>query len=167
VSGSSEPGGTAAPGPAPTGGAGPVRVGAPGRAPSAAGLGSREPEPGTVFEAVGGRPFFDRLVDRFYEGVEADPRLRPMYPEDLTDSRAHLAGFLAQYWGGGTAQYSDERGHPRLRMRHVHFAIGTEEAQAWFGHMQSAVRAADLPAETEEAMLAYFANAASHLVNVE
>jgi hemoglobin len=120
-----------------------------------------------VFEAVGGRPFFDRLVDRFYDGVEADPLLRPMYPDDLTGSRAHLAGFLAQYWGGGTAQYSDERGHPRLRMRHVPFTIGADEARAWFGHMRAAVEAEALPAEVEEAMLAYFANAAGHLVNAE
>lgn len=147
-------------------GAGPVRIGAPGRAPTTSGLGPSEPEPGTVFEAVGGRPFFDRLVDRFYEGVEADPLLRPMYPDDLTDSRAHLAGFLAQYWGGGTAQYSDDRGHPRLRMRHAPFAIGAAEARAWFEHMTTAVRAEHLPADVEEAMLAYFANAAGHMVNV-
>ena len=77
-----------------------------------------------VFEAVGGRPYFDRLVARFYAGVADDPVIRPLYPEDLTESIAHTAGFLAQYWGGGTAHYSDERGHPRLRMRHGHVVIG-------------------------------------------
>lgn len=119
----------------------------------------------TVFAAVGGRPFFDRLVERFYDGVEADPLLRPLYPEDLTDSRAHMAGFLAQYWGGGTAHYSDQRGHPRLRMRHGGFRVGVEEARAWFGHMEAAVRAQALPAEIETTMVEYFANAAAHLVN--
>ncbi|HXH58106.1 globin [Iamia sp.] len=120
----------------------------------------------TVFEAVGGRPFFDRLVDDFYDGVETDPLLRPLYPEDLTASRPHMAGFLAQYWGGGTAQYSDERGHPRLRMRHMPFTIGFDEARAWLGHMEAAVRAQGLPDEIAEAMTAYFVNAATHLVNV-
>ena len=90
---------------------------------------------------------------------------RPMYPDDLTDSRAHLAGFLAQYWGGGMEQYSAERGHPRLRMRHVHFAIGQDQRDAWYRHMADAVLAAELPAELEAQMLGYFATAADHLVN--
>ncbi|CAN5682343.1 globin [soil metagenome] len=131
----------------------------PGRAPDDGG------PTVTLFEAVGGRPFFDRLVDRFYDGVEADPQLRPLYPEDLTDSRAHLAGFLAQYWGGGTVQYSDARGHPRLRMRHAPFAVGPEEARAWFEHMEAAVRAEALPDDIAEAMLEYFATAAGHMIN--
>ena len=67
-----------------------------------------------LFEAVGGQAFFDRLVTLFYEGVEADDHLRPMYPEDLEPSRRHLALFLGQYWGGPSS-YQDERGHPRLR----------------------------------------------------
>jgi len=119
----------------------------------------------TVFEAVGGRPFFDALVDRFYADVADDPVLRPLYPDDLTASKAHLAGFLAQYWGGGMEQYSAERGHPRLRMRHVHFAIGRAERDAWYRHMSDAVLAADLPVELEAQTLGYFATAADHLVN--
>lgn len=130
-----------------------------GRDPEAVG------EPVTLFTRVGGRPFFDRLVGRFYDGVAADPLLRPMYPEDLTGSRAHLAGFLAQYWGGGTAQYSDARGHPRLRMRHAPFAIGATEAAAWLAHMEAAVAAEDLPDEVAGALLDYFTSAASHMVN--
>ena len=80
-----------------------------------------------LFLAVGGRAYFDRLVERFYEGVATDPILRPLYPEDLTESVAHTAGFLAQFWGGGTVHYSDHRGHPRLRARHMPFAIGQRE----------------------------------------
>jgi hemoglobin len=118
-----------------------------------------------VYDAVGGRPFFDALVDRFYADVADDPVLRPLYPEDLTGSKAHLAGFLAQYWGGGMEQYSAERGHPRLRMRHVRFAIGRAERDAWYRHMADAVLAADLPVELEARMLDYFAMAADHLVN--
>jgi len=119
----------------------------------------------TVYEAVGGRPFFDALVDRFYADVADDPVLRPLYPDELTASKAHLAGFLAQYWGGGMEQYSAERGHPRLRMRHVRFAIGRAERDAWYRHMADAVLAADLPVELEARMLDYFAMAADHLVN--
>lgn len=123
------------------------------------------PPDATVFDLVGGRPFFDRLVDRFYEGVAADPLLRQLYPEDLTESRAHMAGFLAQFWGGGTEHYSDTRGHPRLRMRHGPFVIGEAERDAWLTHMTAAVRSADLGPDLEVRMLDYFAMAATHLVN--
>lgn len=120
----------------------------------------------TVFEAVGGRDFFDRVVDRFYDAVETDPLLRPLYPEDLTGSRRHTAGFFAQYWGGGTVQYSDERGHPRLRMRHMPFAITEAHAAAWLGHMRAALAAeADLPEEVRRAMDDHITNAAAMLVN--
>ena len=64
-----------------------------------------------------------------------------MYPEDLTESKAHLALFLMQYWGG-PRDYSEQRGHPRLRMRHVPFVIGSAEAEAWLRHMTAAVEAA-------------------------
>ena len=77
----------------------------------------------TLFERVGGNPFFVALVERFYASVEVDPVLRPIYPADLAPGKAHLAAFLAQYWGG-PPQYTLERGQPRLRMRHVRFAIG-------------------------------------------
>ena len=118
-----------------------------------------------VFEAVGGRPFFDELAQRFYAAVATDPVLRPLYPDDLTDSERHTAGFLAQYWGGGTAQYSDDRGHPRLRMRHGHVAIGYAERDAWLGHMLDAVRAAELAPELESRFVDYFEMASAHLVN--
>jgi hemoglobin len=85
----------------------------------------------TLYERVGGTPWFTDLVDRFYRGVEADPVLRPLYPDDLQGPRERLAGFLVQYWGGPT-DYSDKRGHPRLRMRHFPFAIGPAQAKAWY-----------------------------------
>lgn len=97
-----------------------------------------EPVRVSLFDAVGGSGFFVDVVDRFYEGVLVDDVLRPLYPEDLTDARRHTALFLIQYWGGpGT--YSEERGHPRLRMRHLPFAIGQAERDAWFGLMMDAV----------------------------
>ncbi|MGI8756911.1 MAG: globin [Acidimicrobiales bacterium] len=120
-----------------------------------------------VFDAVGGRPFFDDLVARFYAQVETDPILRPLYPDDLTESMAHTAGFLAQYWGGGTVHYSDESGHPRLRMRHGHVRIGQAERDAWFGHMSDAVRGAHLPPHLEQAMVDYFDMASTGLINAE
>jgi hemoglobin len=92
----------------------------------------------TLYERVGGEPFFVDLVDRFYLGVAGDPLLRPLYPDDLVESSRHLALFLMQYWGGpGT--YGEERGHPRLRMRHVPFVIGPAERDAWLRHMLGAL----------------------------
>ena len=128
------------------------------------------PQPPTVYAAVGGQQFFDDLVDRFYDAVEADTLLRPMYPGDLTPSRCHLAGFLAQYWGG-PADYSAERGHPRLRMRHMPFAIGRAERDTWMRHMVASLAAAKLPdgspldSDIASAMFAHFDNAATHLIN--
>src|SRR3954447_12262425 len=86
----------------------------------------------TVFEAVGGMPFFEALVDRFYEGVAADPNLLAVYPEpdDLSGARHRLTLFLAQYWGGPDT-YGRERGHPRLRMRHAPFAVGPDARDRW------------------------------------
>ena len=128
--------------------------------------------PPTVFEAVGGQRFFDDLVDRFYDAVENDPLLRPMYPVNMGPSRQRLAGFLAQYWGG-PADYSEARGHPRLRMRHMPFAIGLAERDAWMMHMEAALSAATLadgsgralPTEIRDAMFDHFDNAATHLIN--
>ena len=128
---------------------------------------SVNPPSNTVFDQVGGLPWFVALVERFYEGVAADPLLRPLYPEDLTQSVEHTAGFLAQYWGGGSSYYSDERGHPRLRMRHAPFAIGQAERDAWLGHMVAAVRAGDLSPEIEAQMVEYFEMASAHLINAE
>ena len=118
----------------------------------------------SMYERVGGLPFFTALVDRFYVGVAADPVLRPLYPDDLAESREHLALFLAQYWGGPPA-YSERRGHPRLRMRHAPFVIGRLERDAWFRHMSEALREGGLPADEEAEMLAYFEMAANQLMN--
>jgi len=117
-----------------------------------------------MYERVGGLDFFTSLVDRFYDGVAVDPVLRPLYPDDLVGPKEHLALFLAQYWGGPRT-YSDERGHPRLRMRHAPFVIGTLERDAWLRHMTVALRAGGLPSEDEEEMLAYFEMAANQLMN--
>ncbi len=128
--------------------------------------------PPTVYELVGGQSFFDDLVDRFYQAVETDSVLRPLYPRDLRPSRTRLAGFLAQYWGG-PPRYSETRGHPRLRLRHMPFAIGRAEREAWMEHMTAALDAATvvdgtgrrLPDEIRDLMFDHFDNAAAFLVN--
>ena len=116
------------------------------------------------YQQVGGAPFFVDLVDRFYADVADDPVLRPLYPTDLTEPRAHLAAFLVQYWGGPST-YSEERGHPRLRMRHAPFVVGQAERDAWMSHMDSAVRRAGLPSDLEKELLDYFEMAATALMN--
>ncbi len=120
--------------------------------------------PSTLYDRVGGEPFFSALVERFYQGVEQDPVLRPLYPENLGPPKRHLALFLVQYWGGPTT-YNEQRGHPRLRMRHFPFAIGQAEREAWLRHMRAAVDASGASPEDKEALLAYFEMAATHLVN--
>jgi hemoglobin len=118
----------------------------------------------SFFDRVGGQPFFDALVDRFYAGVETDPVLRPLYPADLTDPKSHLALFLAQYWGGPPT-YSEQRGHPRLRLRHAPFVIGLPERDAWMRHMTEAVRTAGLEPDDETALMEYLEMAARSLIN--
>ena len=117
-----------------------------------------------TLHSVGGDQWFVDLVERFYDGVASDPILRPMYPEYLTDSKNWLTLFLQQYWGGGR-DYEGLRGHPQLRMRHMPFAIGAAESDAWLSHMTKAVMAGGLPVELEESVLAYFASAAEHMIN--
>jgi hemoglobin len=121
----------------------------------------------TLYDAAGGMPFFEALVDRFYDGVAADPVLLALYPEpdDLAPARQRLTLFLVQYWGGPTT-YSDERGHPRLRMRHAPFAIGPDERDRWLRHMRAAIdaTAAD-DQEAADALHAYVTMAAEAMQN--
>jgi hemoglobin len=118
----------------------------------------------TLYARVGGDQFFFDLVDRFYDRVESDAVLRPLYPDDLSPSRRHLALFLAQYWGG-PPHYNTERGHPRLRMRHVPFAIGPAERDAWLRHMLKAVASSGAEPADREALRSYFESAATSLIN--
>jgi hemoglobin len=119
----------------------------------------------SLYTRAGGLPFFERLVDRFYEGVRDDAVLRPLYPEeDLAPAARRLTLFLAQYWGGpGT--YTEERGHPRLRMRHVPFPIGSDERDRWLTHMRAAVDASGADPDTAAELLRYFEMAAEAMRN--
>ena len=97
------------------------------------------------YDAVGGHDTFVKLVDVFYDGVATDPLLRPMYPEeDLGPAKRRFLMFLEQYWGGPTT-YGEERGHPRLRMRHMPFRVTPEAKERWLHHMRTAVDSLDLP----------------------
>jgi hemoglobin len=121
-----------------------------------------------LYERVGGEAFFVDLVNRFYLGVAGDPLLRPLYPDDLRESSRHLALFLMQYWGGpGT--YGEERGHPRLRMRHAPFVIGPAERAAWMRHMLGALleleSAARISAADALELRDYLEMASNSLVN--
>ena len=122
-------------------------------------------DPTTAYAQMGGRPTFDRLVTVFYEGVAADPVLRPLYPEeDLGPAHERLLMFLEQYWGGPHT-YSDQRGHPRLRMRHAAFAVTPEARDRWLLHMRAGVDAIALPAALEAQLWGYLEMAAQSMVN--
>jgi hemoglobin len=122
-------------------------------------------EAASLFQRAGGTSFFVALVGRFYAAVATDPLLRPIYPEsDLAPAQRRLTLFLIQYWGGPTT-YDDERGHPRLRMRHAPFSIGPEARDRWLFHMRAAIAEMaprpDVAAELER----YFATAAEAMRN--
>ena len=122
-------------------------------------------EPASFYEAVGGEETFRRLVHVFYQGVAADPELRPVYPsKDLGPAEEHLRLFLMQYWGGPRT-YDERRGHPRLRMRHAHFSIGEAERDAWLRHMRAAMDELELDPEQDSQLWDYLVMAAHSLVN--
>jgi hemoglobin len=120
----------------------------------------------TLYERAGGMPFFERLVDAFYDGVAQDEVLLPLYPEqsDLSGARRRLTLFLAQYWGGPRT-YDDERGHPRLRMRHMPFTVGALERDRWLQHMTAAVESVTGDPDVRRALIGYFVPAAEHMRN--
>jgi hemoglobin len=121
---------------------------------------------GNFWEQVGGRPTFERLVRAFYAGVATDEVLLPMYPEqpDLEGAIQRLTGFLEQYWGGPTT-YSEERGHPRLRMRHLPFKVNPEARDHWLTHMRAALDSIELPPLQDATLWAYLDRAAQAMVN--
>jgi hemoglobin len=120
---------------------------------------------GSFYEAIGGEPAFRKLVDEFYAGVADDPVLRPLYPEaDLGPAADRLRMFLVQYWGGPNT-YSQQRGHPRLRMRHAPFRVGAAERDAWLRHMRTAVDSLGLPPDQDRTLWGYLERSAYFMVN--
>lgn len=118
-----------------------------------------------LYEEMGGRDTFEQLVSHFYALVSVDPVLRPMYPdEDMKGAAERLLMFLEQYWGGPHT-YSEQRGHPRLRMRHAPFSIGELERDVWLKHMKSAVDELEMKPELKEQLWDYLLMAANSMVN--
>ena len=120
---------------------------------------------GSFYDEVGGQETFRRLVAEFYRGVAGDPVLRALYPEeDLGPAQERLRMFLEQYWGGPTT-YSEQRGHPRLRMRHHPFKVTPDQRDRWLRHMIAAVDALDLPPANDLLLRDYLERAAHSMVN--
>lgn len=119
----------------------------------------------SFYDEIGGHETFVALTKRFYEGVAGDPPLREMYPEeDLGPAEVRLRMFLEQYWGGPNT-YSQERGHPRLRMRHAPFAVTPDQKDRWLRHMRDAVDSLDLTEEQHTILWDYLERAAQFMVN--
>ncbi|MGO2659464.1 globin [Mycetocola reblochoni] len=119
----------------------------------------------SFFDQVGGHDFFAALVAEFYRGVAEDEVLRPMYPEeDLGPAERRMLMFLEQYWGGPT-DYSQERGHPRLRMRHAPFPVTPDARERWLRHMRRALDSVDISPLHEAELWDYLERAATAMVN--
>ena len=119
----------------------------------------------TLYEQMGGAPFFEKLVLGFYDGIKTDPVLRPMYPDDdFAGATKRLTMFLSQYWGGPT-DYSAERGHPRLRMRHNVFPIDGDARDRWLTHMSNSLATLELEPQLKDQLWTYLVTAAHSLVN--
>jgi len=119
----------------------------------------------SFYEEIGGEAFFTDLVSQFYAQVALDPILRPMYPEgDLKAAALRLQWFLEQYWGGPTT-YQENRGHPRLRMRHAEFHINLAAHDAWLKAMRTAVDGVEMKPELREQLWTYLEMAAAAMVN--
>lgn len=120
----------------------------------------------TVYEAAGGDAAFQKLVDLFYEKVETDPVLRPLFPDDLEPGKRWQFLFLTQFFGG-PARYTEERGHPRLRQRHLPFPINQEARDRWLGHMLWAIDECNIPEPARAVMRDYFERASAFMINAE
>ena len=119
----------------------------------------------TFYDEIGGHETIARIVEVFYEGVASDEVLRPLYPdEDLAPAAARLTMFLVQYWGGPTT-YSNQRGHPRLRMRHAPFAVTMAARDRWLTHFREGLDAVELTPEQDAEFWAYVQQAATFMVN--
>lgn len=146
----------------------PAGAARPGLPLTAAGPGRDFQQPAytdNFYAAVGGHDTFVKLVDVFYDGVASDPLMRPMYPEeDLAPAKERLLLFLEQYWGGPRT-YGEQRGHPRLRMRHMPFSVTPAARDAWLKHMRTAVDSLDLAPLHESTLWDYLERAAHSMVN--
>ncbi|RJN31511.1 globin [Nesterenkonia natronophila] len=122
-------------------------------------------DPRSFYAQVGGRATFQKIVDVFYDQVAKDPDFKALYPEeDLEPAKNRLMMFLEQYWGG-PRRYQAERGHPRLRMRHMPFRVDATARDTWLKYMHTAVKSADLSPMHEAELWDYLERAAHSMVN--
>ncbi len=124
----------------------------------------QSPEIDRIYQSLGSDKPFYQLVETFYAGVEKNPLLRPLYPEDLSESRKHLSLFLIQRTGGPQT-YSEQRGHPRMRARHLPFRIGQAERDAWIATMDKALDTVPEFAQHKHVLSLFFADFATFLIN--
>jgi len=127
---------------------------------------TQQPMSYNLYEMVGGDTTFERLVDDFYARIEADTALRPMFPNDLDAGKRWQFLFLTQYWGG-PMRYAEERGHPRLRMRHMPYAITPAMRDLWVKHMLDAIDAVGIAEPARSVMREYFERGATFMINRE
>ena len=119
----------------------------------------------SFYEEIGGMDTMRRIVRRFYAGVATDEVLRPLYPgDDLGPAEERLLGFLVQYWGGPTT-YSEQRGHPRLRMRHAPFKVSPTARDHWLRHFRAALDEVGLTPEQDQRFWDYVTHAVRFMVN--
>ena len=118
----------------------------------------------SLYESIGGDETFQRLVDAFYRRIEADASLRPLFPADLVSGKEGQFLFLTQYFGG-LQRYTEQRGRPFLRMRHMPFAIGEQERDAWVAHMLAAIDEVRIPEPHRAVMREYFERGATFMIN--
>ena len=121
----------------------------------------------TPFEQIGGDSGVRRLVDRFYDLMDAVPEaaaIRAMHPESLDSSREKLHLFLVG-WLGGPQLYVERFGPPMLRARHLPFSIGDGERDAWLACMSQALDDQDMPEEPREFLRERFRAMADHMRN--
>lgn len=125
-------------------------------------------QPGSFYEAVGGEEIFRRIVHEFYLQIPDDDILGPMYPaDDLAGAEDRLRWFLVQYWGGPQT-FNEQRGHPRLRMRHMHFPIDRDARDRWLvlmGRAMDTVTDEELPEPARQAMWDHMIRVADMLIN--
>jgi hemoglobin len=120
----------------------------------------------SIYELVGGDPTFQKLVDIFYARVEQDTLLRPMFPEELEAGKQWQFLFLTQFFGG-PARYQEQRGHPRLRMRHFPFPIDQTARDHWLEHMLRAIDEVGIPEPARSEMRSYFERGSTFMINAE
>lgn len=119
----------------------------------------------TFFDEIGGEATIAKIVAKFYEEVALDPIVGPMYPaDDMEGAERRLSLFLTQYWGGPTT-YSEERGHPRLRMRHAPYAVTPEARDRWLAHFRAGLDTVELTPEQDAQFWDYVTHAADFMIN--